>query len=42
MDDDPRGLVADEINPQKSRVLLLLCLGKVMNRDAVQKAFFRY
>jgi L-asparaginase len=43
LDDDELGLVAaDQLNPQKSRVLLLLCLAKKMDRKAVQEAFFRY
>jgi L-asparaginase len=43
VDDDELGLVAaDQLNPQKSRVLLQLCLTKKMDRSAVQEAFFRY
>ncbi len=43
MDDDGLGLVAaDQLNPQKSRVLLQLCLMKGMDRAAVQEAFYRY
>jgi L-asparaginase len=43
VDDDKLGLVAaDQLNPQKSRVLLQLCLTKKMDRNAVQEAFFRY
>jgi L-asparaginase len=43
VDDDALGLVAaDQLNPQKSRVLLQLCLTKGMDRSAVQEAFFRY
>ena len=43
MDDDGLGLVAaDQHNPQKSRVLLQLCLAKGMDRGAVQDAFHRY
>jgi len=43
MDDDTLGLVAsDQLNPQKSRVLLQLCLAKGMDRGAVQEAFYRY
>jgi L-asparaginase len=43
MDDDALGLVAsDQLNPQKSRVLLQLCLAKGMDRGAVQDAFYRY
>jgi L-asparaginase len=43
LDDDRLGLVAaDQLNPQKSRVLLQLCLTKGMDRGAVQEAFYRY
>jgi L-asparaginase len=43
MDDDALGLVAaDQLNPQKSRVLLQLCLARGMDRGAVQEAFYRY
>jgi L-asparaginase len=43
MDDDALGLVAsDQLNPQKSRVLLQLCLIEGMDRNAVQEAFHRY
>jgi len=43
MDDDSLGLVAaDQLNPQKSRVLLQLCLAKGMDRRVVQEAFYRY
>jgi L-asparaginase len=43
IDDDGLGLVAaEQLNPQKARVLLQLCLSKGMNRDAVQEAFLRY
>lgn len=43
LDDDALGLVAaDQLNPQKSRVLLQLCLARGMGRGAVQEAFFRY
>jgi len=43
MDDDRLGLVAaDHHNPQKSRVLLQLCIFKGMDPRAVQKAFHRY
>ncbi len=43
LDDDALGLVAaDQLNPQKSRVLLRLCLARGMDRDAVQEAFYRY
>ncbi|WP_241759393.1 type II asparaginase [Pyxidicoccus parkwayensis] len=43
LDDDALGLVAaDQLNPQKARVLLQLCLARGMERDAVQDAFHRY
>jgi L-asparaginase len=43
MDDDALGFVAaDQLNPQKSRVLLQLCLARGMGRGAVQEAFYRY
>jgi L-asparaginase len=43
MDDDALGTVAaDQLNPQKSRVLLQLCLAKGMDGPAVQQAFYRY
>ncbi len=43
MDDDALGLVAaDQLNPQKSRILLQLCLARSMSRAAVQEAFYRY
>lgn len=43
LDDDALGLVAsDQLNPQKSRVLLQLCLAQGMERGAVQEAFYCY
>ena len=43
LDDDGLGLVAaDQFNPQKSRVLLQLCLARGLNREQVQAAFYRY
>jgi L-asparaginase len=43
MNDDELGSVAaDQLNPQKSRVLLQLCLAQGMDRDAIQDAFYRY
>lgn len=43
MDDDALGTVAaDQLNPQKSRVLLQLCIAKGMDNKAVQQAFYRY
>ncbi|MFP2905750.1 type II asparaginase [Pyxidicoccus sp. 3LFB2] len=43
LDDDALGLVAaDQLNPQKSRVLLQLCLARGLERAAVQEAFHRY
>ena len=42
MDDDALGLVAsDQLNPQKSRVLLQLCLARGLDSRAVQDAFYR-
>ena len=43
MDDDALGLVAaDQLNPQKSRVLLQLCLAHGLQRGPIQDAFYRY
>lgn len=43
MDDDALGLIAsDQLNPQKSRVLLQLCLARGLDRRAIQDAFYRY
>jgi L-asparaginase len=43
VDDDALGLVvADQLTPQKSRVLLQLCLSQHMQAPAVQDAFLRY
>ncbi len=43
MDDDTLGLIAsDQLNPQKSRVLLQLCLARGLERTAIQDAFYRY
>jgi len=43
LDDDALGLVAaDQLNPQKSRVLLQLCLTRRSDRAAIQEAFYRY
>jgi L-asparaginase len=43
LDDDRLGLVAaDQLNPQKARVLLQLCLVRGMDATAVQDAFYRY
>jgi L-asparaginase len=43
VDDDTLGFVAaDGLNPQKSRVLLQLCLRSGMDREAVQAAFYQY
>jgi L-asparaginase len=42
-DDDTLGsIAADQLNPQKSRVLLQLCLAKGMDRNATQEAFYLY
>ena len=43
IDDDGLGFVAsDQLNPQKSRVLLQLCLAHDSRGDAIQEAFYRY
>jgi L-asparaginase len=43
LDDDELGLVAsDQLNPQKSRVLLQLCLAHGLERGEIQDAFFRH
>ena len=43
VDDDALGFVAaDQLNPQKARVLLQLCLTKTKDRAAIQDAFYRY
>jgi L-asparaginase len=43
IDDDAYGLIAaDQHNPQKSRILLQLCIDKRMDISAVQEAFHRY
>jgi len=43
MNDDVVGSVAaDQLNPQKSRVLLQLCLLRGMDASAIQDAFYRY
>jgi L-asparaginase len=43
VDDDALGLVvSDQLNPQKSRVLLQLCLARGMGCQAVQDAFYRH
>jgi L-asparaginase len=43
LDDDRLGLVAaDQLNPQKARVLLQLCLVRGMDAKAVQEAFYLY
>lgn len=43
LDDDTLGLIAsDQLNPQKSRVLLQLCLARGLERPAIQDAFYRY
>jgi L-asparaginase len=43
MDDDSLGLIAsDQLNPQKSRVLLQLCLARGLDRPAIQDAFYYY
>jgi L-asparaginase len=43
IDDDAAGFIAaDELNPQKARVLLMLGLTRTRNRAALQKMFFEY
>ena len=43
VDDDGLGLVAsDQLNPQKSRVLLQLCLAHGLQGRSIQDAFYRY
>jgi L-asparaginase len=43
MNDDVVGSIAgDQLNPQKSRALLQLCLAKGMDAIAIQNAFYRY
>jgi L-asparaginase len=43
IDDDALGFVAaDQLNPQKSRVLLKLCLTRNLGAAQVQEAFDRY
>jgi len=43
VDDTKLGfVVADNLNPQKSRILLMLALTKTKDRDAIQKMFFEY
>jgi L-asparaginase len=43
VDDDALGFVAaDQLNPQKARVLLQLCLTKTTDPAAIQDAFYRY
>ena len=43
IDDDGLDFVAsDQLNPQKSRVLLQLCLAHGLKGDSIQDAFYRY
>ena len=43
VDDDALGFVAaDQLNPQKARVLLKLCLTRTADPAAIQDAFYRY
>jgi L-asparaginase len=43
VDDDALGFVAaDQLNPQKARVLLQLCLTRTTDPVAIQEAFYRY
>ena len=43
VDDKALGFVAaEDLNPQKARVLLQLALLKTTNRDTIQQYFFEY
>jgi L-asparaginase len=43
MDDDGLGLVAaDELNPQKARILLMLALTRTRDPKKIQEAFYTY
>ena len=43
VDDDALGFVAaDQLNPQKSRVLLKLCLARGIPKPSLQDAFYGY
>lgn len=43
VDDDGMGfVVSDQLNPQKSRVLLQLCLAHGLNRTRTQEAFYKH
>jgi L-asparaginase len=43
VDDDALGFVsADQLNPQKARVLLKLCLTRTTDPAVIQEAFYRY
>ena len=43
IDDDTPGFVAaDELNPQKARVLLLLALTRTRDVRTIQEIFFKY
>jgi L-asparaginase len=43
MDDDRLGFIAaDELNPQKARILLMLALARTRNPAALQEAFYAY
>jgi L-asparaginase len=43
VDDDAKGFVAaDQLNPQKARVLLQLCLTRTNDPAVIQEAFYRY
>lgn len=43
VDDTKYGfVVADNLNPQKSRILLMLCLEKNLNQKDIQRVFFEY
>lgn len=43
IDDKQYGFITtDNLNPQKARILLSLCLAKTEDKKLIQKAFFRY
>lgn len=43
VDDEKYGfIVADNLNPQKSRILLMLALTQTMDREKIQQIFFEY
>jgi L-asparaginase/Glu-tRNA(Gln) amidotransferase subunit D len=43
MDDDQLGFVAaEELNPQKARILLMLALTRTMDPRKIQRIFYTY